>query len=262
MNTVLACQFAGGLDAADRFEGDLCLELGCVNSALFCHFPMLLHGSFWHSDLTYSSVQIPGGIISCAICRWLRWQQPCRCSPYAPNSTLYQFGQIRGHGATPARLGLASARRARTPGSRIPTIRRLHGSRAVSPCESSPSRSAVSWTGGRSAPFAGYCASAKWMWSTRTTGGQRSFRRLRNSRRGGAVWSDPTLLQPDHLSRTGLKARLSNAAHRWMNGRITRSIAISEAVRASMLSAGKRLATGSPSYQTASRTPMSRDSSP
>jgi glycosyltransferase involved in cell wall biosynthesis len=46
-------------------------------------------------------------------------------------------------------------------------------------------------------------------------------------------------LEPAHLSRTGIKAILSDAGHRWVNARIAHIIAISEAVRAAMLTRGE-----------------------
>jgi glycosyltransferase involved in cell wall biosynthesis len=42
-------------------------------------------------------------------------------------------------------------------------------------------------------------------------------------------------LEPDHVSRRGLKSALYHTAHRWVNGRMSALIAISEAVRQEML---------------------------
>jgi len=52
--------------------------------------------------------------------------------------------------------------------------------------------------------------------------------------RGCAV-ATQHFLEPAHVSRSGVKALLSRAAHRWMNRRTRRFIAISEAARTAML---------------------------
>ena len=54
------------------------------------------------------------------------------------------------------------------------------------------------------------------------------------ARKGRAV-ATQHFLEPDHAARTGPKALIYSAAHRWVSGRLSGYIAISEAVRTAML---------------------------
>jgi len=55
----------------------------------------------------------------------------------------------------------------------------------------------------------------------------------------GRVVATQHFLDPGHLSRRGVKALASRIGHRWVNGRMSRFIAISQAVRTAMLARGQ-----------------------
>ena len=55
------------------------------------------------------------------------------------------------------------------------------------------------------------------------------------ARKGNAIGTQH-FLEPDHATRTGTKAFIYHAAHRWVSSRLSCYIAISEAVRDTMLS--------------------------
>jgi glycosyltransferase involved in cell wall biosynthesis len=61
---------------------------------------------------------------------------------------------------------------------------------------------------------------------------------VRLARRGRCVMTQH-FVSPAHVTYTGLKATLFGSAHHWVNQQITRFIAISEAVRAPMLTRGE-----------------------